>query len=84
MTYEQHPFRWTPGAEQRHATLAPLRDHGAEVETLCGARIVVDRTELAWLRLTCEPCNVAAHEIAGVPMPGDGPEIVDGQIAGAR
>ncbi|MEY8041255.1 zinc finger protein [Saccharopolyspora cebuensis] len=82
--HEQHPFKWTPGAEKRHATLAENRDHGTEVETLCGTTIVVDRGELAWFWFTCEPCNVAAHEIAGVPMPGDRPVTVEGETVGAR
>ncbi|WP_433871004.1 DddA-like double-stranded DNA deaminase toxin [Saccharopolyspora sp. CA-218241] len=84
------PFRWTPGAEQRHATTDRQRRHDEEVETLCGANVVVVDTTEAWWWPTCEPCNVEAHRIAayrchvpGRSRSGGGRRVRDERETGA-
>ncbi|WP_345356241.1 zinc finger protein [Saccharopolyspora cebuensis] len=67
--WRPHPFSWAPGAQQRHATTTRRWSHGAEVVALCGATVVADNSVQAWWWTTCEPCDVEAHRLAGVPMP---------------
>ncbi|GAA4869546.1 zinc finger protein [Saccharopolyspora cebuensis] len=69
MKFRQHPFGWVPAAERRHVTRAIWRD-GDEIAALCGEVVVAVDTTESWFWGTCEPCNVEAHRIVGVPMPG--------------
>ncbi|MDI2026978.1 zinc finger protein [Saccharopolyspora sp. TS4A08] len=66
--FQPHPFHWVPAGGQRHATRTRL-ESGEVGTALCGESITPDRSEIAWFWATCGSCNVAAHELAGVPMP---------------
>ncbi|GAA4864878.1 zinc finger protein [Saccharopolyspora cebuensis] len=67
--YSPHPFHWVPGAERRHATKVSRWRCERTVGTLCGQEVAPADTVLAWLWETCPACDVAAHRLAGVPMP---------------
>ncbi|MEY8042480.1 zinc finger protein [Saccharopolyspora cebuensis] len=82
-TWRPYPFSWVPAAGQRHATAAPGWRHGERVVALCGAGVAAVDSAQAWLWWTCPRCDVKAHELAGVPMPGSGPAVVS-RWAGAR
>ncbi|MCI2421527.1 hypothetical protein MOQ72_29240 [Saccharopolyspora sp. K220] len=43
---------------------------GGVITVLCGEKVHVDNSPLAWLWETCPGCNVEAHALAGVPMAG--------------
>ncbi|GAA4876582.1 zinc finger protein [Saccharopolyspora cebuensis] len=68
MIYRPHPFSWFPSAEERHATPSEDWRHEDAVASLCGRTLAGDDSTVAWLWPTCEPCDVEAHRIAGVPM----------------
>jgi hypothetical protein len=67
-TYQPHPFHWVPAGGQRHAARTRV-DAGLEARTLCGERVRATYSDTAWLWETCADCDVAAHKLAGVPMP---------------
>ena len=66
-----HPFHWVPAEGARHATcdVRPCGCRfpvGTRVTTLCGAQVVADDGDLAWLWGTCPACNAVARRLAGV------------------
>ncbi|GAA4849103.1 hypothetical protein GCM10025787_34900 [Saccharopolyspora rosea] len=69
-----YPFHWVPGDGRRHASLDPRPCRcrypaGALVSTLCGRKVVVDHSEVAWLWETCPDCNGEARRLAGISGP---------------
>lgn len=67
-TYQPHPFHWVPAGGRRHASQGRV-DEGEAAQMLCGEHVVASYADTAWLWETCSPCNIAAHELAGLPMP---------------
>lgn len=69
-----HRFSWQPGDGARHATADERPDRGrpvgTRISTLCGTQVLSDESVEAWLWVTCPRCNIEAHELAGIPMPG--------------
>lgn len=65
-----YPFHWVPAGGARHASTDARPDgalaypSGTGVRTLCGADLVADNSEVAWLWSTCADCNAAARRIA--------------------
>ncbi|WP_263252180.1 hypothetical protein [Saccharopolyspora rosea] len=46
----------------------PVSGRGARVD-LCGRKVVVDHSEVAWLWETCPDCNGEARRLAGISGP---------------
>ena len=71
--YQPYPFHWIPAAGARHASrdAYPMGvrgfPDGTAVKTLGGGEFPADTSEHAWLWETCKDCNVAAHDLAGLP-----------------
>ncbi|WP_433870319.1 zinc finger protein [Saccharopolyspora sp. CA-218241] len=80
---QPYPFSWVPAGQRRHATRTPTWHGGAPITALCGAGVAAVDSAQAWLWWTCPRCDVKAHELAGVPMPGSSP-VVALRWAGAR
>ncbi|MEV4734695.1 zinc finger protein [Saccharopolyspora sp. NPDC049426] len=79
--WRPHPFHWVPADGQRHASHGRVAD-GDSSRMLCGEYAVAFYGVTAWLWATCVTCNIAAHELAGVPMVRAG--HLEGRSVGAE